>query len=113
MTELTFIDYKAQVTVVTTTGNKITRFAQIVNGVVKVTPLEGLYFSPAGIVKEFPDLKDKSIKEMRKIALERFKKHLEGFKTEKETIDYLINELEKHGNKCILITRRGHRPIIP
>lgn len=60
-----------------------------------ITTLEGLRFSRAGVLKEFPDLKEE--KEWRKVALERLKEHLKTFQTEKEKMNYVTRELVRFG----------------
>ena len=112
MTDLTFVHQASgEIAVITISHTKITRFARLVNGIPTYTKLEGLQLNPAGIVKEFPDLEGKPLLEMRKIALERFKNHLDSLGTEQKCIDYLKLDLYKHGYKMIMIHRRGHRPI--
>ena len=111
MVDLTFVGSHGDLVVLTVAWNKIQKVSKLVNGIPTSTPLEGLRFSPVGIVKEFPDLKGKPFPEMRKTALERFKKHLLSLKSEKEVIDYLKEDLKPHGYNMIMIYKKGFRPI--
>jgi len=114
MTSLGFINPSAQAIVIEInifSKERITKITSFVNGIPTYTKLEGLKFSPAGIVKEFPDLKGKPLGEMRVIALKRFKEHLSKMKTEKEVIEYIKYELEKTGYKLNQIIKPGHRTI--
>lgn len=114
MTSLSFINPSAQAVVIEINmfaKDRITKITSFKDGLPTYTKLEGLKFSLAGIIKEFPDLKDKPIGEMRKIALQRFKEHLETIETEKELIDYIQKELGKTGYKLHQIITPGHRPI--
>lgn len=110
MTELTFVGVGGDLFILTLAWNRIIKVSKMVNGIPTSTPLEGLQFNMAGIVKEHPDLEGKPFGEMRKIAVERFRTHLKSFVTEKAAIDYLREDLGKHGNKLIMITRPGFRP---
>lgn len=89
--------------------DKITKITSFVNGIPTYTKLEGLQFNVSGIIKEFPDLKDKEIPEMRKIALQRFKDHLDKMKSEKELIQYVYRELGKSGYIFKSIQKPGFR----
>lgn len=113
VTQLGFINPQAQAVVLDINmfnRDKITRITSFVGGIPTYSKLEGLRFSIGGILKEFPDLKNKEPAEMKKIALERFKKHIRKFKTEKELISYLKEDLEKHGYKLTQILKPGFRP---
>src|SRR6056297_1506560 len=61
----------------------------------QTTTIEGLKLSRAGVVKEHPDLENDD--EWRKKAIERLKEHIKKFNTEEEKMDYVKNELTKHG----------------
>jgi hypothetical protein len=87
-------------------------FAQLRGQVVKYAPIEGLKLSISGIVKEFPDLDGKPVAEMRKIAIERFKKHIEKMGTESERAEYVTEDLKKHFYTPILHKKAGFRPRI-
>jgi len=74
-------------------------------------PIEGLKFSELGIKKEFPDLADKPFAEAKRIAIQRLKNKLSEFKTEKEKINYLREDLAKFGYVLKIISKPGCRPI--
>ncbi len=74
----------------------------------QITTIEGLRLSKAGVLKEFPDLKDNN--EWKKISIERLKKKVKEFKTEKERLIYVKGELIKFGYEPLFFQRAGHRP---
>ena len=74
----------------------------------QITLLEGLRFDKEGVIREFPDLKDDE--EWKKKAIERLKEHIKQMKTEKETLDYVKDELVKFGNKALFYRQKGFRP---
>ena len=74
------------------------------NGLV---PIEGLQLSQAGVINEFPDLKDNV--DWRHHAIKRFKEKVTSFETEKEKMDYIIEDLGKHGYIPKYIQKGGHR----
>lgn len=76
-----------------------------------ITKLEGLKWSLKSIVNQWPDLADKHPAEIKAIGLERFKTHLKSFKTEREMIIYLKEDLVQHGHKLLFIQKPGHRPL--
>lgn len=107
MTEVIFIDPKKDVVAFTVVGNKIVR---IVDKKGMGTTLNGISLNPTTIIIEHPDLKGKPIGFIRKEGLRRLKEKLESFKTEKETIEYIEDDLiRKHGWKGIMRQRMGHR----
>ena len=72
------------------------------------TSIEGLRLSKQGVIKEFPDLKDKT--DWREEAIKRFKAKLKTMKSEKQRMDYVIEDLKKYGYKPKYSQRDGHRP---
>ncbi len=72
-----------------------------------ITTLEGLKLSKAGVVKEFPDLENDE--DWNKKAIKRLKKHIESFETEEQKINYVIEELRKHGYQPLTKQRAGFR----
>jgi len=70
--------------------------------------IDGLKLSKGGVVKEFPDLKGR--KDWRIVSINRFKKKLKSLKNEEERVDYIIEDLEKHGYKAKAIQKTGFRP---
>jgi len=73
------------------------------------TSLEGLRLSKAGVLTEFPDLKD--VKDWKKIALKRLKEYIKKMKSEKEKLEYVKKELSKHGYEPLYYQKGGYRPI--
>lgn len=73
-----------------------------------ITTIQGLKFSKAGVLKEFPDLKNK--KEWKLIAIDRLKEHMKKLKTEKAKLYYVKEELEKFGYEALYEQRIGFRP---
>ena len=73
-----------------------------------ITSLEGLKLSRQGVVKEFPDLENDD--EWNKKAIKRLKAHLNKLKTEDAKINYVIDELKKHGYQPLFKQRAGFRP---
>lgn len=74
----------------------------------QLAPIDGLVFNKAGVLKEFPDLKDNPF--WREEALRRFKEHLFALQTEDHKADYVIHDLAKHGYQAILMEKAGFRP---
>ena len=72
------------------------------------TTIHGLKLNKAGVIKEHPDLKDDD--EWRKKAINRLKNHVKKFKTELQKINYIRDELAKHGYEPRFFQRAGHRP---
>jgi len=70
--------------------------------------IDGLSLSYEGVIREFPDLKDEI--NWKKIATERFKDKIRSFKTEDEKLNYVIEDLKKHGYKPKLKQKAGFRP---
>ena len=73
-----------------------------------ITTLEGLKISKEGVIKEFPDLKDNE--EWKKIGLQRLKEHIKSFNYLDDKLNYIKEELEKHGYESLYKQRVGHRP---
>lgn len=71
------------------------------------TTIHGLRLNKAGAIKEHPDLKDD--KEWKKKTIERLKQHMKKFKTENQKINYIKNELTKHGYTAKFKQRAGFR----
>lgn len=69
--------------------------------------IEGLKLSKTGVIKEFPDL---SLSDnWREIAINRFKEKIKSFKTEEEKVDYVIDDLRKHGYIPKAMQKQGFR----
>lgn len=82
-----------EVIIVKVNGNNIS--FKNVNQNTGFVSIEGLRLSKEGVVKEFPDLKDRE--DWKDEAIERFKDHIKSLKTEKEKVDYIAEDLKKHG----------------
>jgi len=70
--------------------------------------IEGLQLSKAGVIKEFPDLKDQV--NWKEQAIERFKDKIAGFSTEQEKVNYIIEDLKQYGYVPKYTQKGGHRP---
>jgi len=72
-------------------------------------PIEGLALKKAGILKQFPDLKDMEPGEMRAEAIRRFKEHVKTLENEYRIKDYVVDELTKQGYILKSTQIDGHR----
>ncbi len=72
------------------------------------TTIDGLRLSKSGVLKEFPELKDNN--EWKRIAIKRLKEKIKAYKTEKERIMYIKDELVKYGYTPKFWQLGGHRP---
>ncbi len=70
--------------------------------------IAGIKLNKVGVIKEFPDLKDK--KDWQEIARQRFKEKISKMKTERERANYIIKDLEKYGYVPLYERRDGFRP---
>lgn len=98
-----------EVTVIRISGKNIT-FNKVIGNTPMYTTIEGLQLNPATIVEQFPDLKGKPIGEIKQEAVKRFKEKIKTHITEKETQDYLQEDLKKHGWILKMIHKKGFRP---
>lgn len=73
------------------------------------TTIEGLKLSKAGVIKEFPDLKDNE--KWREEAIKRFREKLKGLETEEQRMKYIIKDLTKFGYVPIAYQKKGFRPV--
>lgn len=73
-----------------------------------MTTIDGLKLSKQGVFQEFPDLKED--KDWKKKAIERFKDHVKGLQTMDDRIEYVKEELMKHGYEGLYKQRAGFRP---
>ena len=71
--------------------------------------IDGIKLDKQGVIKEFPDLKDKE--DWKQQARERFKNKIKKMKTEQEQVKYVIEDLGKHGYIAKFIQKQGFRPI--
>lgn len=71
------------------------------------SPLEGLKLDYRGVCREFPDLETKD--NWREEAIKRFKDKIKNMKTEKERMEYIINDLKKFGYVPLYMQEDGQR----
>lgn len=90
-------------------NNHDLKFAKVSGSSLLWSDIEGLKFSIAGILKEFPDLKELPNSEVLKIGKQRFKEHLKGMNSENQIKEYLISDLKKHGYTALYTQRKGFR----
>lgn len=57
--------------------------------------IDGLKLDRKGVEKEHPDLKDRD--DWKEETIKRFKQKIQNMKTEKERINYIIEDLKKYG----------------
>ena len=73
-----------------------------------ITTIEGLRLSKSGVIKEHPDLENDE--NWKKKSIERLKEHIKKLKTENNKINYVKDELQKHGYRPLFKQRGGWRP---
>lgn len=71
-------------------------------------PIEGLKLNYEGVIKEMPELQGNPSWEVE--AIVAFKEKIRAMKTEDEKIDYIIDDLRKHGYTPKLKQKQGFRP---
>ena len=69
--------------------------------------IEGIQLSKAGVIKEFPELKDEP--NWRQEAIARFKDKIRDLGSEDRIYHYVVEDLKKFGWKPIYRQRQGHR----
>lgn len=74
----------------------------------KLASIDGLNLDKNGVIKEFPDLKDKL--DWRSIAISRFKEHINKMNNEDEISNYIVKELSSKGYIPKFKQRKGFRP---
>jgi hypothetical protein len=70
-------------------------------------PINNLRLDKTGVIKEFPDLKDRD--DWRSEAINRFKEKLKSLNTEDERVNYVVNDLKKFGYVPMYKQKAGHR----
>ena len=70
--------------------------------------LEHMQLSRQGIITEFPDLANDS--QWKSKAIERFNEKIKGMRTEEERVNYIIEDLRKHGYIPKFKQKSGFRP---
>jgi len=88
----------------------IIQFGKIAGQFIQFAGIEGLKFDFEGIVKEFPDLKDKPFDEAKAEAIRRFKEKLRSMQTDDERAKYVIKDLKEYGYIAKKVNRTGFRP---
>lgn len=73
----------------------------------RMASIKGLDIKKSGVVKEFPDLKDRA--DWKDEAIKRFKDKIKTLKTEKEKAEYIIEDLNKWGYKPWKMKVQGRR----
>jgi len=73
-----------------------------------ITTIEGIRLSKSGIIKENPDLANDD--DWKKKGIERFKKYVNKIKGDNNKIEYVKDELQKHGYSPMYKQRGGFRP---
>ena len=103
-------EFGSEVVIVRIRNNNVT-FANSSVGLEVFVPIEKLQLSRAGILKEFPDLKDLDEGDLKLEAIDRFKAKVNSFNSEMDIATYIISDLKLHGYKCKRIKREGFRAI--
>ena len=85
-------------------------FAKVQGQNIQFAPLEGLKFSESGMLKEMPELKNLPFDEMKKKAIQRIKEKIKSMK-EAEQVEYLKDDLGKHGYLLKFVHKQGFRPM--
>lgn len=87
-------------------------FAEVRGARAVFVPIEKLKLSTAGIIKEFPDLKDYSEDDIKREAIKRFKEKIRTMKSEEEVATYIINDLTQYGYIPKIYKKDGYRPVM-
>lgn len=75
----------------------------------QMTDISGMKLNYDGVVKEFPDLKNRE--DWKEETILRFKDHIKNLKSEEEISRYIINELSGYGYKAKIKKKKGFRPM--
>ncbi len=70
--------------------------------------IDGIKLNKVGVLREFPDLKDKE--DWMSIVRKRFKDKIKQMKTERQRADYIMEDLTKYGYKPMWEQVSGFRP---
>lgn len=92
MIELIFY-FGTEIIMIKVDGKNIT-FSNSSYGALQST-IDGLRLSKVGVIKEFPDLKDRE--DWHKEAIKRFKEKMDTLQTEEAIVEYLKYDLQKFG----------------
>jgi hypothetical protein len=90
-------------------NEKSISFSTMDKGQFSLQPIENIKLDVDGILREFPDLKEKTAMEIRKEAIQRFKDHINKMETEMEIVQYVVKDLSKHGYEFVNARRPGFR----
>lgn len=69
--------------------------------------IDGLKINKAGAIKEHEDLKDNP--DWKKISIERFKSKIKSLDNDDKRVEYIIDDLSKHGYKPRYKKKSGYR----
>ena len=70
--------------------------------------IENIKLDYSGVIREFPDLKDRD--DWKEESINRFKEKIKTLKTEMARAEYIITDLKKHGYIPRFMQRKGFRP---
>ena len=73
----------------------------------QMATIEGLKLDKNGVLKEWPDLKDKE--DWKETAIKRFKEKIRSMQTESEVCEFIIYDLQKYGYKPLYRQKNGFR----
>lgn len=90
--------------------NKQLYYGHIVKGTPIFVPIDKKIFVISGILKEYPELKDKTEDEMRTISEQRLKEKVMSMNSDEEVYQYVLKELRLHGSIPFMRQRSGFRP---
>jgi hypothetical protein len=92
--------------------NKYLYYGKVVKGVPTYVPIDKNIFVQSGVIKEYPELKDKTEDEAKTIAEQRLKDKIKLMNSEEEIYQYVLHELRLHGNIPVMKQKAGFRPEI-
>ena len=104
MIELIFY-FGTEIIMVRIEGHHIT-FSNSSFGAVQST-IEGLKLSKVGVIKEFPELKDRE--DWHREAIKRFKEKIASLETEEAIAEYITYDLKKFGYEPKFKQKKGFR----
>jgi len=73
----------------------------------KMANIDGLKLDKAGVIKEFPDLKD--ARNWREEGIKRFKEHIKRLGKEDKIYEYVKEDLKKFGYIPFMMQKAGFR----
>jgi hypothetical protein len=100
------LNFGSDIVMVRIFGHSVT-FGSANNGNPMMADISGLKLNKAGVVKEFPDLKDNP--NWRVEAIARFKDKIKSLDDEDSIYKYIITELSRFGYKPMKKLRQGFR----